>query len=270
MVWDALIGAGASILGGLIGSGGAAERNRQQREMMENQIVAQKEMAYAQQQFQEKMSNTAYQRSMADMKAAGLNPILAYQQGGASSPGGAMGSAAMAQMENEMTALGEGVTSAAQKAKDAAAASLALEQTKNTTSQTELNKANEALTKTLEKKAETDTATSAAQASKLAAETVLADQQTRNAMTQGGILAHNVTSAAADARIKLREATDAENYGTSTTGRELGGLERIARRVYDSLKKVPAPDTGHSAKSIAPSEQPKTLKELRPEWYQRR
>ena len=68
---------GSALLGGIFAKKGADKQN-----------VASAAAAERQMDFQEEMSNTQYQRAMADMRKAGLNPLLAYKQGGAGNLGG--------------------------------------------------------------------------------------------------------------------------------------------------------------------------------------
>lgn len=84
--------------------------------------------------FQASQTGTSYQRGVADMQAAGLNPMLAYSQGGASSGGGAQ-----AQIGN---AIGAGTSGALQAAQTIAGIRNTEAQTIKTTADTDLTRSN--------------------------------------------------------------------------------------------------------------------------------
>lgn len=143
--------AGAIIGGAALQAGGSAYANSQNRGI-----------ARANRRFQERMSNTAYQRAARDMDMAGLNRILALGSP-ASTPGGSV-----ATMQNPMQGMAQAASSAIglKQARTRMTAEVA-----NMESQTRLNDENSSLAR--------------AQANKTQSEDGLIQAQTNNVMLQG-------------------------------------------------------------------------------------
>ena len=104
-------------LGGAVGSVlgfiGQQQTNQKQWDMAQAANQASAEQASRQMDFQERMRETQYQTAVRDMKNAGLNPMLAYQQGGAGTPSGAMGQVSTAKVGNSIGSALQGYQSMA-------------------------------------------------------------------------------------------------------------------------------------------------------------
>jgi len=213
--------------GGLLGFIGQERTNKANSDIAAAANQASAQQASIQMAFQERMRETQYQTAIEDMKKAGLNPMLAYSQGGAGVPSGAMGSVSTAKLENS---LGAGVSGYQQLASNNADLDLKASQTTATTAQAV--------------KTEADTIQTKAQTEKTIADEKLSTQQRINLQEQIRKLDEEIANLRATRGLTHAQTVNVDkNIAPSSDPYWYRDAKRVANSAKDVVKNYVDPET---------------------------
>jgi hypothetical protein len=218
-----MISAGGAF-GGVLGFLGQQQTNQKNWDIAQAANQASAEQAQRQMDFQERMRSTQYQTAIQDMQKAGLNPMLAYSQGGAGTPSGAMGQVSTAKVGNAIGSALQGYQSMAMNNADL---DLKDATTKGTTAQTI--------------KTEADTIKTAADIGYVLENTKLNTQQTKNLETMLNKLQQEIVNLRASEKLTTAQTKNVqENIAPSVDPYWYRDVKKQVNRFKEGYKSNPS------------------------------
>jgi len=212
-----LVSGGLSMLGG-----SQANKAAWDRQMASQNFNA--AQSQAQMNFQERMRATQYQTSVQDLMAAGLNPMLAYSQGGSGTPSGSSASSSPAPVHDVVTPAVSAYMNAKQTGADLV---LKNEQAKATNAQAEQSR-----TQAL---ANTAAALNQAEQSKMPAQQIENLQKTLSLITAQINQANAAAQASSAAAAKTKQETDLGIVSSNPITQGWGEIKRGVQYVHDKF-----------------------------------